>query len=185
MDRNVGSRTAALATVGVVLLAILATVGAAATPSGRVLVVADAASGEHLLEAPVESGTPVALEYTHSVEKSRVLDGYVVRGDRLVMMRMEFKSYGWGLPARASVNESNGTFAFDPTYASEDLIVKPGRIAGHELRVGDRTYDLVALSEARAVRLSIEQRSVLESALEAALDTLPVELPFFFPRCVP
>ena len=173
MDRNVGSRAVVLATVGVLLLAILAVAGAGATSGGRVLVVSDVASGERLLEVPVENGTLVALEYTHSVEETRVLDGYTVRGDRLVMTSMEFESYGWGLPARASVHEANGSFRFDPDYASEQLIVKPGRIADHELRVGERTYDLVALSDTRAVRLSIERRSAPEAALDTVSEAPP------------
>lgn len=177
-DRSVGSRAIVFAAAGIVLLGVLAVVAAGSTPGGQVLVVADAASGEHLLEVPVENGTPVALEYTHSVEKTRVLDGYRVRGDRLVMTNMEFESYGWGLPAKASVRDVNGTFRFDPAYASEQLIVKPGRIAGHELRVGNRTYDLVALSDARAVRLSIERRSALEAALDGARDAVSSGDPF-------
>lgn len=156
----------ALAAIGVVLLAALAVAGAAATPADRVLVVEDASSGERLIETPVEDGTAVALEYTHSVEKTRVLDAYAVRGDELVMTRMEFESYGWGLPARADVTRENGTFVFDPAYASDELVVKPGRTAGHELHVGSRTYDLVERSDARAVRLTIERRSMLEATLD-------------------
>lgn len=153
-------------------MAIVVVVGAlvgtaAATPAGRVLVVEDAESGEHLIETPVENGTVVALEYTHSVQKTRVLDAYTVRGDHLVMTRMEFASYGWGLPARADVSDAGGAFAFDPDYASESFVVKPGRIAGHELHVGNRTYDLVARSDARAVRLSVERRSMLAASLDS------------------
>lgn len=140
---------------------------AATTPAGRVLVVTDATTGERLLATPVENDTVVALEYTHSVEESRVLDAYVVRGDSLVMTRMEFETYGWGLPARASVSTDNGSFVFDPTFASEAFVVKPGRIANHTLHVGSDSYDLVALSDARAVRLSIERRSVLNAAIDA------------------
>lgn len=173
MDRSPGSRAAVLATVGVLLLGALAAAGVGATPGGRVLVVSDAATGEQLLGVPVENGTPMALEYTHSVQKTRVLDGYAVRGDRLVMTNMEFESYGWGLPAEASVRDANGTFRFDPDYASEELIVKAGPVAGHELRVGERTYDLLALSNGRAVRLSIERRSALEATLDTASDALP------------
>jgi hypothetical protein len=140
---------------------------AAATPADRVLVVREVDTGDPLVETPVENGTPVALTYTHSVEKTRVLDGYTVRGDRLVMTRMEFESYGWGLPSRATVETENGGFVFDPAYATRELVVKPGRIADHRLRVGPRTLDLVALSDAKAVRLSIERRSILERAIDA------------------
>ncbi|MCL7418313.1 MAG: DUF1850 domain-containing protein [Halalkalicoccus sp.] len=163
MDR---SRSIAIGAIVVALLATLAVAGAAATPADRVLVVEDAATGERLIETPVENGTVVALEYTHSVEKTRVLDAFTVRGDRLVMTRMEFESYGWGLPANAEVTRENGTFSFDPDYASEELVVKPGRTAGHRLHVGSRTYDLVERSDARAVRISVERRSVLEAALD-------------------
>lgn len=160
------NRLFTLAIAAICLSAVFAGAVAATTPAGRVLVVSDATTGERLLTTPVENNTVVALEYTHSVEESRVLDAYVVRGDRFVMQRMEFESYGWGLPARATVSIDNGTFAFDPAFASDEFVVKPGRIADHKLHVGDQTYDLVALSDGRAVRLSIEQRSVLNAALD-------------------
>lgn len=165
MNGSAGRRTLAFV-LGVVVLVAAVTAAAAFTPADRVLIVADAGTGEHLLAVPVENGSVVALEYTHSVEKTRVLDVYTVRGDRLVMTRMEFESYGWGLPTRAAVATENGTFAFDPAYATHELVVKPGRIAGHELHVENRTDDLVALSDARAVRLSIEHRSVLARAID-------------------
>ncbi|WP_425498302.1 DUF1850 domain-containing protein [Halogeometricum salsisoli] len=160
-------RTARSLAVLVVLVLLVAGAGAA-TPDDRVLVVEDAETGEELLTVPVSEGTPVALEYTHSVEKTRVLDGYAVDGTNLTMTRMEFESYGAGLPARANVTVENGTFVFDPEGTYEELYVKPGRIAGHELRVCDETYDLVALSDARSVRVAVERRSALSHALSLA-----------------
>ena len=141
----------------------LATTGPAATtdrstvPGGeRLLVVEDAETGERLLAVPVAEGTTVALNYTHSVEKTPVLDVYAVDGTELEMVRMEFRSYGAGLPARADVTVTeNDTFVFDPEGSYEELYVTPGPIAGHELVVGDRVYDLVDLSDARTVKLSV------------------------------
>lgn len=152
--------------VVVCLVVLIAGAVAAATPADRVLVVSDAKTGERLRSMPVENGTVVAIEYTHSVEKSRVLDVYAVQGDRLVMTRMEFETYGWGLPADVPVSTDNETFVFDPAFASDEFVVKPGRIAGHTLHVRNSTYDLVALSDARAVRLSVERRSALRAALD-------------------
>ncbi|POG57031.1 DUF1850 domain-containing protein [Haloferax marisrubri] len=150
-----------------VVVAVLAVAvgGSAAVPAGQALVVEDAETGERLQTIPVEENTTVALEYTHSVEKTRVLDAYAVQDGELVMTKMEFKSYGAGLPARANVTTENGSFVFDPEGSYEDLYVKPGRIAGHKLHVGDQTYDLVALSDARSVRLHVTHRSVLDAAL--------------------
>jgi hypothetical protein len=150
-----------------VVALLVATVGsAAAVPGGHTLVVADAETGERYLEVPVDDGTTVALEYTHSVEKTRVYDEYTVRGDRLEMTRMVFESYGWGLPSRANVTRANGSFIYDPPGSYERLTVAPGRIAGHELHVADRTYDLTAVSDGRSVTLSIQRRSVLATVLD-------------------
>jgi hypothetical protein len=154
----------ALAVVGAVVLTT-GGVAASSVPAGQVLVVEDAESGEGLLRVPVEENTTVALEYTHSVEKTRVLDVYAVRDGELVMTRMEFESYGWGLPARVDVARENGSFVFDPAGSFEELYVKPGRIAGHRLHVGEETYDLVALSDAESVRMYITERTLLEATL--------------------
>ncbi|SFS11941.1 hypothetical protein SAMN05216559_3978 [Halomicrobium zhouii] len=144
--------------------------GALDGPAERTLVVADVETGERYLSTPVENGTTVALEYTHSVEKSRVYDEYTVRGDRLEMTRMEFESYGWGLPADANVTLENGTFVYDPDGNVSELTVKPGRVAGHRLHVGDRTYDLVNRTDARSVRIHVTNRSTIAATFE---DVLP------------
>ncbi|WP_435078282.1 DUF1850 domain-containing protein [Halococcus sp. AFM35] len=159
-------RRAVRALVVVAAIALTLTAVAAATPAGSALVVEDASSGEQLLATPVSNGTPVVLTYTHSVEKTPVHDIYVVRNGSLVMTRMEFQSYGWGLPARANVSRENGSFTFDPQGSYEELYVKPGRTADHRLRVGNRSYDLVALSNAEGVRLHITERSVLSTTLD-------------------
>ena len=154
---------------GVLVLVVVLVVGsvgvAGVIPSGQALVVETADGGDELLRLPVEENTTVALEYTHSVEKTRVLDAYAVRDGELVMTRMEFQSYGWGLPAQVDVTQENGSFVFDPEGSYEELYVKPGRIAGHELHVGTETYDLVALSDAASVRIYITGRTMLDSVL--------------------
>jgi hypothetical protein len=147
----------------VLVVAVVATaVGSATLTGGPTLVVEDTETGETYFTAPVSNGTVVALEYTHSVEQTRVYDEYTVRGDRLVMTRMEFESYGWGLPARADVANRNGTLVYDPPGALRELYVSPGRIAGHRLHVGDRTVDLVARAGDGTVRIHLARRSPLD-----------------------
>ena len=153
----------ALAGLAVVALAV----AGAALPADRVLVVEDAATGDRLVTVPVDVGTPVALEYTHSVERSRVLDAYAVSGDRLVMTRTEFESTGWGLPADATARIEGGRFVATPSWSGTDLLVAPGRIAGHRLHVGNRSYDLVSLSSGRTVRIHVDRRSGFAAAIHA------------------
>jgi hypothetical protein len=137
-------------------------------PAERVLIVEDIDTGEQYLSEPVDNGTIVALEYTHSVEKSRVYDRYRVEGTTLVNTRMEFESYGWGLPARVNVTNVNGTLVYapeEPITELEQLLVSPGRVAGHTLIINGTRHDLVAVSGARDVRLHIDRRPLIERIL--------------------
>lgn len=165
MSARVTARRAVVAFA--VLTCLLAGV-AAAVPGGQAVVVEDADTGERLLSVPVEAGTTVSLEYNHSVEKTRVLDVYEVRANgSLEMTRMEFESYGWGLPARADVRRENGTFVFDPEGTYGEIYVTPGDVAGHRLHVGDRTFDLVDRVGERSVRLTVVRRSALSAGVDA------------------
>ncbi|WP_394324860.1 DUF1850 domain-containing protein [Halobellus rufus] len=159
-------RTAILA---VAVVIAVAGVGVAATvPTETVLVVEDVDTGEHYITQPVDDGSTIGLEYMHSVEKSRVYDEYRVSGETLVNTRMEFESYGWGLPSRVDIENVNGTLVYDPEgpiTEMESLSVSPGRIANHTLIVDDRQYDLVAATNANDVRMHIERQPLMETLL--------------------
>lgn len=148
---------------------------AAAVPAERVLVVTDTGSGESLLVRPVVQNTTVVLAYNHSVEKTPISDVYEVRGTKLRHVRMKFQSYGWGLPSGADVHRSDGWFVVDPGRTYAELFVKPGRVAGHRLHVGDRTYDLVQLSSARTIRIRIERQSVFSAGISAVTNETPLK----------
>ncbi|EMA03817.1 hypothetical protein SAMN05443574_102366 [Haloarcula vallismortis] len=151
--------------VAIAVLVTLLLIGTvAALPGGRALVVEDAESGEQYLTVPVEDGTTVALEYMHSVEKTRVYDEYTVRGDHLEMTRMEFESFGWGLPSGANVTRQDGMYVFDPPGNYTRVTVSPGDVAGHNLHVGGETYDLVARTNGHSVHLYVTQRSSFGAA---------------------
>ena len=161
------SRTRRLAPIvaAAVALAVVVAGVAAAVPAGTMLVVEDIDTGERYITQPVEDGSVVALEYMHSVEKSRVYDEYRVDGQTLVNTRMEFESYGWGLPSRVNVTNVNGTLVYDPAepiVELETLSVSPGRIANHTLIIEDTRYDLVARTNARDVRIYIERRTLTD-----------------------
>ena len=149
--------------LGLLVVVLLVTGVVAAVPTGQTLVVERVDTGEVVVSQPVAEGETVALVYTHSVEKSRVYDGYTVRDGYLEMTRMEFESYGWGLPADANVTEEDGVLVYDPPGTAEELYVKPGRIAGHRLVVGERSYDLVARADAESVRIHLRDRTALDA----------------------
>lgn len=152
------------------VLAVVVALGTAvqATASPQ-LVVSDQETGEELLATPVDDGTTVTLEYMHSVEKTTVRDVYVVDGDSLRMTRMEFSSFGWGLPARAEIDGTTEDGEFYITFDNrtyESVGVVPGSVAGHTLVVGDTEYDLVERSNGTAVRISVERDRPLRTLVE-------------------
>lgn len=163
MDRVTPIQIRVVPIIAVLVIGIFAV--ATVIPTGQVLVVEDPETGEHYITEPVHDETTVGLEYMHSVEKTRVYDEYSVEGDMLVNTRMEFESYGWGLPARANVTNVNGTFVYapdEPITELRTLSVSPGRIAGHELTIGTKTYNLVTETNTSDVRIHIEQRTLID-----------------------
>ncbi|MFC7132669.1 MULTISPECIES: DUF1850 domain-containing protein [Salinibaculum] len=160
MKRTLARAVPFLVALGVVLIAFVAV-----APAESVLVVEDTETGEQYITESVENGTIVGLRYMHSVEKTPVYDEYRIEGQTLVNTRMEFESYGWGLPARVNVTNVNGTLVYDPPepiVELQSLSVSPGRIAGHTLTVGNHSYDLVAATNASGVRIHIERRSLID-----------------------
>lgn len=123
----------------------------------RTLIVSDAETGETIIEESVEDGTTVSLEYTHSVEKTPIQDVYTVDGTSLRMVRTVFHSHGAGLPTDSTIKTTENGFVLPVNKSTEELVVQPGSIAGHELVVGEEQYDLVARSDG-AVILSVTDR---------------------------
>lgn len=152
----VGLAAAGLLAAGLILVGAT-TVGDVG--SERTLVV-EADDGTEVLTTSVEENSTVVLEYTHSVEKTPVRDVYEVRGEQLLMTRMEFNSFGAGLPSGADVERTgNGSYVYQPTARHRDeLVVSTGRVAGHELVVDGRRYDLVGLADAGTVRIRVTTR---------------------------
>lgn len=141
------------------LLGLLFVAGVAGIGAQPVLVVEDD-DGTDLLAVPVEDGTVVTLEYTHSVEKTDVRDVYEVRSGRLVIVQMEFRSYGAGLPSEADVERTDdGTFVYrPPDTRSGELVVATGPIADHDLVVDGTRYDLASLADNGSVRIAVRDR---------------------------
>ena len=156
MNRRSGPlvAVATLAVIGVVATAVVVT-GVATQP---VLVVTDD-DGNELLTHPVSDGDEVAIEYTHSVERTLVTDVYVVAEGALVTDRMLFSSFGAGFPSEATVTREGDRYVYHPPEQRyETLTVSTGVIAGHELVVGDDRYDLADRSDGGTVHIHIEKR---------------------------
>ncbi len=146
--------------IGLLGLCCLATLWGLAS-TDQTLVVTDSSDSE-LLSTPVDDGSEVVIEYTHSVEQTLVRDIYTVKDGELIMTRMEFSSFGAGLPAQAEVTTENGRYVYEPPATRyETLRITTGSIADHDLVVDGERYDLAAMAEGTTVELRIQERRLL------------------------
>lgn len=151
-------RARLLAAAGLFVAAILVVGVTATSAAAPVLVVTDD-DGTELFTVPVDEGDEVAIEYTHSVEKTLVTDVYVVDDGTLLMDYMLFSSYGAGLPSEVDVEREGDRYRYEPPeQRHETLIVTTGHVAEHELIVGDERYDITAQSDGGTIHISIERR---------------------------
>ncbi len=151
----VGAAVLLLATASVVFVLGGGVDYAAGEPT---LVVTDG-DGTELIATPI-ADDEIVLEYTHSVEQTLVRDVYVHEEGRLVMTRMEFSSFGAGLPSGADVVVRDGRYVYDPPHAEyETLRVMTGSTADHDLLIGGDRYDIATMSDGGAVELRIVNRT--------------------------
>lgn len=148
--------------LAVVLAAACVAAGTAvsvtAVATDAVLVVT-ADDGDELLVTPIDDDTEITVEYTHSVEKTPVRDVYVADDGELVMTRMEFSSYGAGLPSTVNVTEVDGYYVYEPPERGYDpLRVTTGHVADHDLVVGDERYDIAEIADGGTVELTVQTR---------------------------
>ena len=144
----------------VVILGVPSPLATAPTPESQPTLVVTDETGEELVATPVGPDTEIVVEYTHSVERTLVRDVYVAENGTLVMTRLEFSSFGAGLPSEADVVVDGGRYVYHPPRTEyETLRVMTGPIADHDLIVGDDRYDLAGLTDGGPVELTITERT--------------------------
>ncbi len=125
------------------------------------LVVTDS-TGTPVVSTSVDDGSEIIVEYTHSVEQTLVRDIYVVDNGTLRMTRMEFSSFGAGLPAQAQVTVENGRYVYEPPEQRYEVLrLSTGPIADHDLIVDGTRYDIATLVGNRTAELRLQDERIL------------------------
>ena len=144
---------AAILSVGL-LVAPFGGVGSLLSTEQTLLVTGE--DGDELLAVEVDDGAEIVVEYEHSVERTLVRDVYVVSDGILVMDRMEFSSFGAGLPSHAEVTQRDARYVYDldgQEYGT--LRISTGPIADHDLIVDGTRYDLAGMADGGTVEIRI------------------------------
>ncbi len=123
----------------------------------RVLLL-EAAPHRVLLLQALTRPVVVRLEYTHSVERTPVVEVYEAARSGLRLVRMEFVSQGAGLPSSGYRREGN-RFILDADRPLSALPVRVSSVAAPRLIVGPISFDLPALvGEGGTIILSVRSR---------------------------
>jgi len=93
----------------------------------------------------VRAPIPLRLEYTHSVERTPVVELYRADAQGLRLLRMEFVSQGAGLPSTGYVREGD-RFVLKTDRFLNNLALRVSAVARPRLTVGRQTFDLLALA---------------------------------------
>ncbi len=124
--------------------------------TGVTLRVVDSETGRVLWSLVAATGQRLELRYTHSVERTPIIEEYRAEPDGLWFESMRFYSQGAGLPTEGYVREGKA-FVLRARRKVGVLSVRVSSVAGHQLMVGDQGLDLVALARDGAA-LAIESR---------------------------
>lgn len=112
---------------------------------GVTIGVAEARTDRVLWRRAVMAGERVELRYTHSVERTPVIEEFRAERDGLHLVAMRFSSQGAGLPTQGYTREGDH-FVLRTDRKIGTLPLRVSRIAGHRLRVGIDDVDLVGLA---------------------------------------
>lgn len=121
-------------------------------PWTRVLEVTALDTGQVRWCCSVAEGEEFVLSFTHSVNKRPVFDTLRVRGDRIVIVKSRYDSFGAGMPG---TSDEEGHFAVLPDGWMEwtvnrvvpEITVRVGRVANHVLSFKGRDIPLSDLAE--------------------------------------
>lgn len=107
--------------------------------------VADTATGRVMWSRVGSPGDLIELSYTHSVERTPVIEVFRAEPDGLHLVAMRFSSQGAGLPTEGYTVEG-GQFVLRTDRRIGALPLRVSKLAGHHLSVGGDRIDLVGLA---------------------------------------
>ena len=89
--------------------------------------------GEVVTSARAEKNLPIEIKFTHSVQKTPVIEELIFDGEKFILRRTKYKSHGVGLPFM----ESDGEFREEGGFFIMDNMNRP--IKNLSLRTGAGT----------------------------------------------
>jgi len=100
----------------------------------------------------VAEGDEFVLSFVHSVNKRPVFDTLRVRGDRIVIVKSRYDSFGAGMPGTSNEEGKftvlpDGWLEWTVNRVVPEITVRVGRVANHTLSIKGREIPLSDLAE--------------------------------------
>ena len=132
--------------------------------NGLTLTLLDGETGESYLSVPVELGDTFDVSFLHSVNKSLIIERYIVEADGIYLEECYFASYGAGVASSIDgdqmlVSLEDGRMKLSNIHRLlPNLQYRVGKVTDHLLEIGGQQYSLTELCGQNAsVRFVLEQ----------------------------
>ena len=115
------------------------------------LVLINAETDQHIFAAAFQDGEIFSVSHIHSLHQSPVVEIYTIRDGQILLVALEFESFGAGLPEVLEAGQvltrlETGGLRIDGTYRPiADLRYLIGHVAVHTLHIGDQSIPLQSL----------------------------------------
>lgn len=132
----------------------------------KTLQIIDSQTNKYLKSWRIKNGDNFTIEYIHSVEKSPVLENYIVDGKDIILLDTYFQSFGAGLPATTPYSfekTEEGFRVYDINEKIDNLIYRVGAAErNHKLILKNREYKFLDFSEHKmGVKLEVQNMTRL------------------------
>ena len=136
------------------------------------LVLTNAHSGTLLLRERTSEGEIFSIHFIHSVNKSPVTEIYEIRNGQIVLVALEFETFGAGMPTELESGQSlirlpeGGMRIVGIDRVMEDFHYMIGYNSGLVINFGERQVPLDTLDAAgQPVRIALKQLNIWQRLL--------------------
>lgn len=164
--KGIGDYFSTLSIYKKIMILVFITILLISNISIKVLVAQDYKNKEYIESWKIKNGTEFTVEYTHSVERTPVIENYIVKGKDIILLDAYFSSLGAGLPATTDYKFElleDGFRLYDINEKIDYLVYRTGAVrANHILYINNKEYEFLDFTNPRTgVEFNIKKLRLL------------------------
>lgn len=141
----------------------------------NVLMSHDYKTGQYIKSWKIKDGDQFTVEYTHSVQLTKVTETYLIDHEDIILLESYFHSLGAGLPATTPYDfelTKEGFRIFNIDEKMDYLVYRTGaQRANHRLYINNKIYDFLDFSQPRTgLKLTTGKLNLLSYFIKEGLN---------------